>query len=99
MTRPSLERMTGKLRSAVADEASVIDDLAAGDRFCGVAVPVGLVEFADGGDWHTLSRQSARRVRRDGERSRHGDPGVIGGNDIGRAFFSWLDSKLGFDAI
>jgi hypothetical protein len=48
----------GKAEVGVADEASVIDDLAAGDRFCGVAVPVGLIEFADGGDWHTLSRQS-----------------------------------------
>ena len=38
----------GKGNVAVADEAGVIHDLAAGDRFCGVTVPVWLVEFADG---------------------------------------------------
>lgn len=37
----------------------MIGDLAASDRFCGVAVPVRLVEFTDGGEWHTLSLQGA----------------------------------------
>jgi hypothetical protein len=38
----------GKGEVAVADEAGVLSDLAAGDRLCRIAGPEGLVEFPDG---------------------------------------------------
>ena len=88
-----------KAEVAVADEAGVVNDLAAGDRFCRIAVPVGLVEFADGGERHTLSRQGG------GDRDETVD--VPGAKALGRLAemilgthcFPELDSKLGVDAI
>jgi hypothetical protein len=89
----------GKGEVAVADEAGVLSDLAAGDRFCRVAGPVGLVEFADGGERHTLSRQGG------GDRDETVD--VPGAEALGRLAemilgahcFPVVDSKLRVDAI
>lgn len=47
----------GKGEVAVADEAGVLSDLAAGDGFCESAEPEGLVEFADGGERYSLAGQ------------------------------------------
>lgn len=83
----------------VADEAGVLSDLTAGDRFCGLAVPVGLVEFADGGERHALSRQGGREFDEAVD--------VPGAEALGRLAemilsahcFPVVDSKLGLDAI
>ncbi len=84
------EEDDGKGEVAVADEAGVFGDLAAGDRFCRIAIPVGLVDFADGGERRRALAAEWRRVRRDDGRSRRGGRGAIGGNDIERALFSWV---------
>ena len=89
----------GKDEVAVADESGVVGDLATGDGFCWVAVPVRLVEFADVGERDALSRQGG------GEFDETVD--VPGAEAVGRwaemilgaHCFPGLDSKLGFDAI
>ena len=89
----------GKSEVAVADEPGVVGDLATGDRFCCVTIPVGLVEFADGRERYTLSRQGG------GELDETVD--VPGAESLGRLAemilsahcFPGLDSKLGLDAI
>jgi hypothetical protein len=89
----------GKAEVAVADEAGVVRDLAAGDRFCWVAVPVGLVEFADGGERYALSRNGG------GDRDETVDvPGAEALRRLAEMIlsahcFPVVDSKLRLNAI
>jgi hypothetical protein len=50
----------GESEVAVTDESGVLSYLAAGDRCFGLAGPVGLVKFANGGQRHTLPGQGGR---------------------------------------
>ena len=89
----------GKGEVAVADEPGVVGDLATGDRFCCVTIPVGLVEFADDGEGHAFSRQVGGNCNETVD-----VPGVetLGRRAemiLGAHCFPGLDSKLGFDAI
>jgi hypothetical protein len=89
----------GKGEVAVADEAGVLSDLAAGDRFCGLPRPVGLVEFADGRERHTLSRQGGGDLDEtvdvpDAEALRRLAKMILGAH-----CFPVVDSKLRIDAI
>jgi len=89
----------GKAEIAVADEAGVVHDLAAGDRFCGVAVPVRLVEFADGGERDVLSRQCGGLLDETVDVPGPEALGRLAEMILGAHCFPGLDSKLGFDAI
>jgi hypothetical protein len=89
----------GKAEVAVTDEAGVVRDLATGDRLCGIAGPVGFIEFADGGERHALSREGG------GDWDETVD--VPGAEALGRLAemilpahcFPVVDSKLRLDAI
>jgi len=50
----------GESEVAVTDESGVLSYLAAGDRCFGLAGPVWLVKFADGGQRHPLPGQGGR---------------------------------------
>jgi hypothetical protein len=89
----------GKGEVAIADEAGVLSDLTAGDGFCGLPGPLGLVEFADGGERHTLSRKGG------GDRDETVDvPGAealwrLAEMILSAHCFPVVDSKLRLNAI
>ena len=89
----------GKGEVAVADEAGVLSDLAAGDRFCRIARPEGLVEFADGGDRHTLSRQGGGELDETVDVPGAEALGRLAEMILGAHRFPVVDSKLRLDAI
>jgi len=89
----------GKGEVGVADEAGVLSDLAAGDRFCRVARPVGLVEFADGGERYALSHERGRGLDETVNVPGAEALGRLAEMILGAHCFPGLDSKLGLDAI
>src|SRR5882757_6648607 len=89
----------GKAEVAVADEAGVVRDLAAGDRFCRIAGPVGFVEFGDGGERYALSRQSGGDCDETVDVPGAEALGRLAEMILGAHCFPVVDSKLRLDAI
>ena len=84
---------------AVVDELGVFSNLTAGDGFCRIAGPVGLVEFADGGQSHSLQRQVGGEFDETVNVPGAETLGRLAEMILGAHCFPVVDSKLGFDAI